>query len=236
MGVITPERERTEPAQPPPPPEEPPRRDIPWGLIVIGAVVALLATGVLSFRDLLPSIDNPFKAETTIQTGPVLLKSIQDIGEYRAAAGNFQVVVDLKRDTELPDEILGERTLFVAFGTVDAGVNLSGLDAQDVQVSEDRTAATITLPPAQLFEPVIDMEQSYVYDRERGLFNRIGALFSDDADQRELYIAAERELRTAAQQGSGLVPRAEKNTRTMLQSMLQALGFRTVIVRFGEAT
>ena len=63
MGVVTPERERVEPPrQPTPPPPPPPRRDIPWGLIVVGIVVALLATGVISFRDLLPSFDNPFRA------------------------------------------------------------------------------------------------------------------------------------------------------------------------------
>jgi hypothetical protein len=233
MGVITPERERTEPAQPPPPPEERPRRGIPWGLIIIGAVVALLATGAISFRDLLPSIDNPFRAETVDRSGPAVLKSLQDIGEYRAAAGHFEVIIDLEKDTALPSEILGERTLFVAVGTVDAGVDLSALDDDAVEVSSDRRTATLTLPPVHLFEPVLDIDRSYVYDRERGILNELGGLFSDEPNyQRELYGLAEDKMRTAAQQGSGIIPRAQENTREMLESLLGSLGFTSVTVRF----
>jgi hypothetical protein len=235
MGVIAPERERTEPAQPPPPPEEPPRRDIPWGLIIIGAVVALMATGVLSFRDLLPSIDNPFKAETVDRSGPAVLKSLQDIGEYRAAAGHFEVVIDLERDTALPSEILGERTLFVAVGSVDAGVDLSALDDDAVDVSSDRRTATVTLPPVHLFEPVLDLDRSRVYDRERGLLNELGGLFSDEENyQQELYRLAEQKMATSARQGAGIIPRAQENTREMLESLLGSLGFTTVTVKFAD--
>jgi hypothetical protein len=233
MGVITPERERVEPAQPPPPPEQPPRRDIPWGLIVVGIVVALMAAGVISFRDLLPSFDNPFRAETVDRSGPAVLKSIQDIGEYRAAAGHFEVVIDLEKDTALPSEILGERILFVAVGSVDAGVDLSALDDDSVDVSSDRRSATITLPAVQFFEPVLDVDRSYVYDRKEGLLNELGALFSDDSNyQQELYTLAEDKMAAAAQEGSGVAARAEDNTREMLESLLGSLGFTSVTVEF----
>jgi hypothetical protein len=233
MGVITPERERTEPAQPPPPPPQPPRRDIPWGLIVVGVVVALMATGVISFRDLLPSFDNPFRAETVDRSSPAVLKSIQDIGEYRAAADHFEVVIDLEKDTALPSEILGERILFVAVGSVDAGVDLSALDDDSVDVSSDRRSATITLPAVHFFEPVLDADRSYVYDREEGLLNELGALFSDDSNyQQEVYRLAEDKMAAAAQQGSGIGARAEENTRQMLESLLGSLGFTTVTVEF----
>jgi hypothetical protein len=183
----------------------------------------------------LPDFDNPFATETVDRSGPAVLKSIRDIGEYRAASGDFEVIVDLEQDTGLPDELLGERTLFVAAGTVDAGVNLRGLDDDAVEISDDRLSATITLPPARLFEPVVDQERSYVYERDRGLFNRIGDFFSDDSSsEREVNLLAEQKLREAAEGGAGLVPRAEENTREMLTSLLTALGFTTVDVRFEE--
>jgi hypothetical protein len=235
MGVVAPERKRVEPAppQPPPPPEQQPRRDIPWGLIAIGVVVALLATGVISFRDLLPSFDNPFKSETVDRSGPAVLRSIQDIGEYRAAAGHFEIIVDLEKDTALPSEILGERTLFVAVGSVDAGVDLSAVEEESVEVSSDRRTATITLPPVELFEPVLDLDRSRVYDRERGLLNELGGLFSDEENyQQELYRLAEDRMAAAARQGAGIIPRAEDNTREMLESLLGSLGFTTVTVQF----
>src|ERR671910_2363936 len=236
MGVIAPERERTAPAQPPPPPEEPPRRDIPWGLIAIGVVVALMATGVLSFRDLLPSFDNPFRAETVDRSGPAVLRSIEDIGDYRAAAGHFEVVIDLEKDTALPSEILGERLLFVAVGSVDAGVDLRALDEDLVVVSSDRRSATITLPAVHFFEPVLDLDRSYVYDRDQGLLNELGGLFTAEPNyQQEVYRLAEDKIAAAARQGSGVAARAEENTRQMLESLLGALGFTTVTVRFEPA-
>lgn len=239
MGVVTPERpeiERVEPAQPPPPQEPPPRRNLPWGWIITGVIVALMATGVISFRDLLPSFDNPFRAETVDRSGPAVLRSIEDIGEFRAASGHFEIVIDLEKDTALPSEILGERLLFVAVGTVDAGVDFSALDEDSVQVSSDRRTAAITLPAVQFFDPTLDLDRSYVYDRDQGFLNELGGLFTDEPNyQQELYNLAEDKIGDAARQGSGIGARAEDNTREMLESLLGSLGFRTVTVRFEPA-
>lgn len=237
MGVVSPERTPT-PTAPPPerqPPPEPPRRRVPWGLIAVGLLVVSLVAGYNWARDLWPSFDNPFQEETVDRSGPAVLKSIQSIGEYRAATGHFEVIVDLEKDTALPSELLGERTLFVAVGRVDSGVDLSGLGPDSVAVSGNRTAATITVPRAQLFDAEVDIERSYVYDRRRGVLNEIAGLFSDQENyQQELYALAKAKLNEAAQQGAGLVPRAEANTRAMLVGLLTALGFAEVTVRFED--
>ena len=239
MSIVTPERPRQAPEQPPPPqappPPERPRRDVPWGLIALAVIVLGIVWLVDRVADVFPDFDNPFATETVDRSGPAVLKSIRDIGEYRAATGDFEVIVDLEQDTGLPSELLGERTLFVAAGTVDAGVDLSGLQEEAVDISDDRRSATIALPPARLFEPVVDQERSYVYERDRGLFNRIGDFFSDDAGtEREVNLLAAQKLREAAEGGAGLVPRAEENTREMLETLLVALGFTSVDVRFEE--
>jgi hypothetical protein len=102
-----------------------------------------------------------------------------------------------------------------------------------VEISDDRRSATITLPHAHVFEPQLDVEESYVYDREQGAFNEIAGLFSEDANyQQELNRLAVAKLRDAAEHGSGLVPRAEENTRAMLESLLRSLGFTAVVVTF----
>ncbi len=197
-------------------------------------VVAALVGSVMWLRDALPDFGNPFAAETVDRTQPAVLQAVQDIGDYRAASGNYQVIVDLEKDTRLPSELLGERTLFVAVGSVDAGIDLSGLGEDAVRVSDDRTAATIELPSARLYDAQIDLERSYVYERERGLFNRIGAMFSgDEGYEQEAYLAAERRLDEAAAANGELTERAEANTRAMLESLLRSLGFERVDVRFG---
>jgi hypothetical protein len=238
MGVVSPERGTESPHlpehQPPLPPQAPPpQRGVPWGLIALGLVIVSLVAGFNWVRDLIPSFDNPFSSETIERTSPPVLQSIQDLGEFRAAAGNYQVIVDVEKDTKLPSELLGERTLFVAKGSVDAGVDLRAVGADDVQVSADRRAATITLPHAVLYPAELDLAESYVYERDRGLFNAIGDVFSDGGgSERELYLVAERKLTEAAGGTSGLKARAEQNTRVTLTSLLGSLGFTHVTIRF----
>jgi hypothetical protein len=238
MAVVTPERRRAEPPPPAPPQYEPPRprRDVPWGLITLGILIIAIFGGVSWVRGVLPDFHNPFAETTVDRSGPAVLKSIQDLHEYHAATGNFQQIVDLEKDTALPDTLLGSRTLFIAYGTVDATVEFSAIGSGAVEVSSDRRSATITLPSPTLSDARVDPTRSYVYDRDEGVFNRIGDIFaSNENDQQELYVVAEQRIMTSAQQGSGLIARARENTRAMLQSMLRALGFRSVAVNFESA-
>jgi hypothetical protein len=237
MGVLTPERRHQ--AAPPaleaelPARGERPRRSFPGWLVAFGLVLLAVAIVPGWIGGLLPSLPNPFAAETVDRSQPALLRSIQDLSEYRAATGHFEVIVDLERDTALPAAILGERTLFVAVGSVDATVDLGAVGPADVVVSDDRRRAVLTLPTPSLTRPRLDVARSYVVDRNRGVLNRIGSAFSGGADdQRALYRAAERRLGAAAGDGSGIVARARQNTRTMLTGLLRSLGFRTVVVRF----
>jgi hypothetical protein len=75
-----------------------------------------------------------------------------------------------------------------------------------------------------------------VYDRDQGLLNELGGLFTDEPNyQQELYRLAEGKIGDAARQGSGIGARAEENTREMLESLLGSLGFTNVTVRFEPA-
>jgi len=201
-------------------------------VLVIAAAVAL----ILLLPALIPAL-NPFKEETVDRSGPVLLKSLENLSEYRAASANLQVVVDVEKDTNLvPSFIKGERTLFVAAGNVDAAVDFGGLGRSPdaVRVSRDRKEVAITLPPARLTEARLDPERSRVYDRDRGALDRIGEAFSDDggADQQELYVLAAQKLTEAAASDPALLRTAERNTRSMLEGMMRGLGFEKVTIRF----
>jgi hypothetical protein len=105
-----------------------------------------------------------------------------------------------------------------------------------VQVSDDGTSVVVTLPPAYLTDPTFDRELSHVMNRDRGLLDRIGSMFSDNPTSEEgLYDAADQKI-TAAAAATDLQARAEANTTVMLETMLRSMGFEQVEVRFQQSS
>ena len=204
---------------------------------VVTATAGLAAVAVLlvalSAVHLLPRLRNPFGETTTITSQPVLLKSITELSRYEAASGSFQVVVDLSQHSLLPSFLQGSETLFIGQGTDIAFVNFGQLKDPAIQVSANRTAVTVKLPPAQLEPAVLNVKQSYVYAQQQGLLNRIGDFFGGNPNsQQQVYIAAQQKIETAARH-SRLLAEAERNTRAMLNGMLGSLGFKRITVTFG---
>lgn len=209
---------------------------LPTGPVALGLVILFGFLVVGWVKDLVPDFANPFSEETVDRSGPAVLKSVRNLRDFRAASGHFEVIVDVEKDTRfVPAKIKGERILFVAIGTVDAGVDFTGIEEGAVEVSDDRRSVSLELPPATFREPELDLERSYVYDRDRGAIDRLQSLFGDDPGVAEdLYPLAEEKLADAARDGSGLLARAERNTRLMLEGLLRSLGFTRVEVRFSE--
>ena len=204
-----------------------------WSPLLVAVIVVLAA--VIALPALLPSL-NPFGEETRDRSQPVLIKSLENLSDYHAATANMQVVVDVEQDAKLlPSFIKGERTLFVAAGTVDAAVDFSGLsrDPAAVKVSDDRKAVTLTLPAPKLTEPRLDPARTRVYDRERGVLDRVEDAISDrPGDEQPLYRLADRKLAAAAAADPELLPTAERNTRAMLGGLLRGLGFERITIEF----
>lgn len=207
-----------------------------WARIVIGVVVLGLLFFLLGRANLLPGIPNPFAEQTKDRSGPVLLKSIQDMNRFEGASGNFEVVVDIDKDAKfLPSFVRGKRTLYVGAGSVNAYVDFAKVGSDAVSVTDNRRTATIRLPHAALERTSLDPKHSYVVTQQRGFFDRVGDFFgSDPGDTQQLNELAAQKIQTAAQQ-TELAARAETNTRSMLQRMLTSLGFTRVNVDFGPA-
>jgi hypothetical protein len=196
---------------------------------LVAAAACLIA---LSAVHLLPQLRNPFGEQTTVTSQPVLLKSMTALSRYEAASGTFQVVVELSQHSLLPSFLQGSDTLFIGQGSDVAFVNFSTLKGKAIQVSPNRSAVTVTLPPAQLEPAVLNVKQSYVYAQQQGLLNRIGNFFGGNPNsQQQVYVAAQQRIQTAARR-SPLLAEAERNTRAMLHGMLSSLGFTRITVSF----
>lgn len=198
-------------------------------------VLVLLGVGLLAMFLLARFVSgfNPFDRETVDRTQPAVLLTLQDLSQYQAATGEFQVIVDTAEQVDnLPLAIAGERTLFVATGRVDAAVDFADLGPDAVEIDDARERVRIALPPAELTDATVDPDDSYVFSRERGLLDRVAGIFNDNpTSERELYQTAEEKLATAAAD-SGLEDLAERNTEAMLRSLLTSLGFTDITVTF----
>jgi hypothetical protein len=202
--------------------------------VAVVVVVLLVVVAAVQVRSFVQGITGQAGGRTIDRSGPVILQSVRDLARYDAAAGSFQVIVDLEKDAAfLPPEIIGQRTLFVAVGTVDAYVDFSRLGDGDIAVSADRTAVQVRLPHAALDRPNLDYQHSYVFAEQQGIVDRIQAFFNQAPNQQsELYQVAGKKIAAAATQ-SGLTDRAEANARTMLQDMLRTLGYSQVTITYG---
>jgi hypothetical protein len=209
-------------------------RRMPGWAKAVTAVVLVMVVFFAGIRlSVLPGLKDLFGTETRDRSGPALLQSIQDISRYDAATGNFQIVVDLEKDTKyLPDAIRGSRTLYVGAGTVDAYVDLGRIGENDVTVNEDRTSAVLRLPHARLGKPALDADRSYAVSKQRGLLDRLGDLFSDNPNSEQaVQKLAVKHIGEAAKD-SELTRRAETNTTNMLEGLLGSLGFKEVKVTY----
>ncbi|MDP2290274.1 MAG: DUF4230 domain-containing protein [Actinomycetota bacterium] len=199
-------------------------------VIVVGLVVG---AGVLVGN----LFDRPFQTTTNDHSPPPVLVDLRDLAEYHAAQAQFEVVIDHEDDVSfMPAALAGERVQFVGVGTVDAVLDFTNIGSGAVVVSDDGTSVTVTLPRPVLATPVLDHDQSHVMNRDRGLFNRIGGLFSDNPTSEDgLYDAAISKMAEAAE-ATDLGQRAEDNTKLMLYTLFRSLGYERVDIRFPAAS
>lgn len=184
---------------------------------------------------LLPSL-SPFGSRTVDRSGPAVLRSIEKLGELKAASANLQIVVDVEEDDKLlPAFLKGERTTLMAAGSVDAVVDLTQLSDDAIEVSGDRKSVTITLPPATLSDARLDHSRTRVVDRDRGLLDRAeDAVVDNPTDEQQLYALAQARLRAGAAADPEVLKQAEENTRATLTGLLSGLGFEDVTIRFEQ--
>jgi hypothetical protein len=201
-------------------------------IVAATTAVVVLALGAAILG--VPSFGNPFASETVVRDHAAVLQSLEEIAELRSATGEYQVVVDVEDKTRfVPGFIKGERTTFLAQGSVDALVDLGQLDEDSVIVADDGSV-TVVLPPPVLARPVVDHEASGVLDRDRGVLDRVGGVFSDaPTSDKGLYREAERRLAEAAAD-SDLLATGQANAAATVEELLRAAGIERVRVIFAS--
>jgi len=190
------------------------------GALVLTAGLLLAACVSLVSGGLVSRLRNPMALFTTTASGPVVLQQIQQLNRLETCRYNGEVVVRGERKGILPTWISGDRVLLVGRGEVVAGLDLSALRSQDVQVKGQELS--VRLPAPQILHTRLDNRRSVVHDRTSGILS--GPDRDLDGQVRE---EAEQRIRAAALE-SGILRTAETNARATLSQQLRQFGFREV--------
>ncbi len=175
----------------------------------------------------------PFQTTEKDHSPPPILAELRELSDLHAAQAQFEVIVDQEKDVRfVPSAIAGERVQYVAVGSVDAVVDLTRLPTDAVRYDPETDSAVVYLPRPVIAEPVLDLDQSHVMNRDRGILNRVGGMLSDSpTSELGLQEAAQDKMAEAAA-GTELVAMAEERTEAMLEPLVRQLGVKTVEVRF----
>ena len=209
------------------------RRSLVHVTVLLVTLAALGFGAVIALKSLRPT--NPLREETVDRSQPALLKSLTDLAELHAAEGRYQVLVDVEKDTRyVPTALKGTRVLYSATGSVDALVDLSAISPGSVRI--DGSTVHVTVPSVRLAEPALDLAESRVVSRDRGLLDRIGSAVGEERNpDQQLLVLAEDKVGRAAGEDAQLRQRAEANVRTTIAGLVRSLGFTDVVVDFAAA-
>jgi len=159
-------------------------------------------------------------AQTTM--GPVVVEGIQDLDQLATVRWTESVPVTRESGGSQLERILtGEEVLLVAFGEVEAGVDLSKMGREDVRVDGDEV--TIRLPEPEILSTNLDEEGTRVYDRDFSLLN----LRPDDDLVEEARATAEEKVEAAARE-NGVLDQAQANAENSIRAFVKSLGFKEV--------
>ncbi len=211
---------------------------LPWilviGLLVIlagGAVGVLLSVQRTTERVVQPINDltsglstevaNVLHPTPTILPDPVtIINQIRPLARLETIQYTIEKVITAEVGQNALAPLFGDRLLFVGHGYVTAGIDLGKLRSSDISFEDQ--VMVIRLPKAEIFVATLDNEKSYVYDRETGLLTHGDVNLETSARQ-----AAEAQIRQAALD-DGILEQAQTNAETLLQSLMNKLGYPQV--------
>jgi len=157
----------------------------------------------------------------TVKVLPPALEQVRAMARLETTAYYLSTVIAVERPATWPGT--GQRLLLVAHGRVVAGVDLSQVQQADVQVTDERVI--VRLPKPEILSVSLIESNTYVYDYEKGIFERYDVTLEAEARRRAV---AEFE-RTAL--ANGILGDARRVAEWEVQRLLLLLGYESVTFR-----
>jgi len=163
-----------------------------------------------------------------VVSAPMVVEKVQRLNRLESVVYSLDTVVEGDKPSAiLPDALAGDRMLMIVHGQSIAGIDMSQLKPEDVQITEGAGERSIklVLPPSQVFVTAIDNAHTRVYSRDTGIF-----VSADPNLESETRTKAQQMLQQAALT-DGILDAASKNARSTVTAMLEGLGFEHVEVK-----
>jgi hypothetical protein len=199
------------------------------GGITVATLIILL--GIIRsgsrFTAGIASFFQPSVSEPQVDPRTLVVHQVQGASELTTAVFAMESVVPTSRDRTIGDYVIGKTTLlYIAYGEVRAGIDLSDMDVDDVTLVGDRLS--LRLPPPEILDSKIDVTRSRVYDYDRGFLG----LGPDSAP--ELQQIAQRETLSRIVDvacDSGLLDEANERAEVALTRLLSNTGYQELDIQ-----
>lgn len=177
--------------------------------------------------DMATQVSTLLQPTPTIIISPIsIIRDIRSLARLETIQYTVEKVVTAEKNLGSLSPLFGDKLIFVAHGQVTAGIDLSKMGPEDIEMIEG--VVWVTLPEPEVFSASLDSEKSYVYDRETGLLTKGDIQLESSARS-----AAEKAIRQAALD-DGILEMARQNGENYLSRLLRDLGFPEAQFRTGE--
>jgi hypothetical protein len=202
-------------------------------ITIIGSVVFLVVTINNSINTALSPLQNVNDAMTTqvsqllnptptVIPDPVtIIREVQSLARLETIQYSMEKIITAEVNQGVFGPLFGDRLLFVAHGFVIAGVDLAEISTEDLRLKDG--VLYVDLPDAEVFVATLNNEDSYIYDRNTGLFRKSDPDLETAARQ-----VAEQEILKGAIE-DGILLQAQQNAEVYLERLFNALGYKQVV-------
>ncbi len=184
-----------------------------------GAAIAPIAEANAQVKTEVAQLLHP---TPTILPDPVtIIQEVRSLARLESIQYSVEKVITAEIAQGQFEFLFGDRLLFVAHGTVIAGIDLGKMTTQNLWLEDG--ALYVNLPAPEVFVATLDNDQSYVYDRETGILRQSDTNLETQARQ-----VAEQSILEAALT-DGILTQADINAEAYMERLFRSLGYEEVI-------
>ncbi len=198
------------------------KKKLKWSLFAILLLVIVIIATIL--------ITKYVSNHTNKQTEDAVVEKITELNELATAEAYLKVIVERENNALFGEEIgldipgTKQKLLVVMPGTVRAGVDLSKITKEDVQVDEEKKTIQVTAPEPQIQgKATLDLEKVQVFSTN--------GLFRDEATVKDGYSLANdaQKLMIKEAETAGLLKHAKTNAEQAIRNLFSALNYNTTV-------